>query len=279
MNCKLIPILSMGLYVEPSLYPKPGGITPFNRDDKNYFDFLIHASLTAKIMQDTCKRFEKKEKGIIAKALNEYKNYLLNYDRKNIAFGEFLLHIPLSIGLAISSNIKEVAINSSKYVIEETGEYEGKLYYEILKILSPSYLGKYEGLMPDIFSSYPKSLYEVLSAYSWDLVNREMINGYQISLETIEYIKRFDNLNEAFLKGLLYIISRYGDTLTAKRNGFHFYKKMINDAKIGLYISEKYGINYAINYLKGIWGKNISPGSALDVLSSSISLYFLDLYL
>ncbi|MFP3227445.1 MAG: triphosphoribosyl-dephospho-CoA synthase [Caldisphaera sp.] len=279
MSCRLIPILSMGLYIEPSLHPKPGGVTPFNQDDKRYFDFLIHASLTAKIMHNTCERFQRNEKNVIAKALKEYKNYLLKFDRRNIAFGEFLLHIPLSIGILQSTNIKDVAINSSKYIIEETGKEEGILYYEILKMLSPSYLGKYEGLMPDVFSSYPKDLYEVLRAYSWDLVNGEIINGYPISLETVQYFKKFDNLNEAFLNGLLYIISRYGDTLTAKRNGFKFYKKMIDDATIGLYISKKYGIEYAINFLRDIWGKNISPGSALDILSSSISLYFLELHL
>lgn len=274
MECDLIPILSMGLYVEPSLYPKPGGITPFDHDDKNYFDFLIHASIAAKIMYDACK----KEKDALSNALIEYKNYLINWGiKKNIAFGEFLLHVPLAISLKKSTSIKDLTENASN-IIKKSGELEGKIYYEILRMLTPSYLGKYIGLMPDVYSSYPKSLYEVLKTYSWDLVNNELLNNYSISLQTLDYIKKFKNIKEGFLKGLLFIISKYGDTLTAKRNGFYFYKKMMIDANVALKISDKYGLNFAINYLKSQWN-NVSPGSALDVLSTSISFYFLELYI
>ncbi|AFZ70732.1 Triphosphoribosyl-dephospho-CoA synthetase [Caldisphaera lagunensis DSM 15908] len=274
MQCDLIPILSMGLYVEPSLYPKPGGITPFNHDDKNYFDFLIHASISSKIMHDACIN----EENSLLNALIEYKEYLINYGiKKNVAFGEFLLHIPLAISLKNSTNIMELTRNASN-IIKNSGEKEGKIYYDILRILTPSYLGKYIGIMPDIFTSYPKSLYEVLKAYSWDLVNNELINNYSISLNALNYIKKFKNVKEGFLRGLLFIISNYGDTLTAKRNGFYFYKKMMMDAKVALRIADKYGIDFSINYLKSLWN-NASPGSALDVLSTSISLYFLDSYI
>ncbi|MGC8566538.1 MAG: triphosphoribosyl-dephospho-CoA synthase [Caldisphaera sp.] len=280
MLCDMISKITNGLLVEPSLTPKPGAVTPEKRHkDKNYYDFLIHSNIVQKVMYETCKRYEKEEKNIIAYGFKLYRKFLIeNNIGKNIALGEFLLHLPFSIAIYYGQNSYEIAKASSE-IIRNTGREEGIEYYEILKGLSLSYLGKYQGLEKDVNEGYPNSFIDVLEKYSWDLVYKELLNNYSISLEIKEKMEKIneEKLNEKFLWGFIHLISSYGDTLIAKKNGFNAFIKTRNDAEIAKIIAKKYGIKFALDYLDKLWRPlKINPGSSLDVLSSSITFYFLD---
>lgn len=280
-RCDNILAVSSGLLFEPSLNPKPGGVTPtISDEDKCYFDFLIHSSMVQSIMVETCKAYQEGNKKPLLYGLRLYRKLL--DDRKidkNVAFGEFLLHLPFSIAINSSKNSRELAINSSSAVIQGSGRDEGMELYRILRRLSPSYLGRYEGVEADINESYPTSLYSVIKKYSWDLVFHELLFNYEISIKTKEFMERVNakSLRERFMWGLLYIISTYGDTFIAKKNGFLSYIKTRNDARMAMKIAKKYGIYNAIMFLERVWRPmNVNPGASLDVLSSSISLYFYD---
>jgi len=280
-RCDNVLVVSSGLLFEPSLNPKPGGVTPTVRDeDKCYLDFLIHSSMVQSIMVETCRAYQEGNKKPLLYGLRLYRKLLDDRKiNKNIAFGEFLLHLPFSIAINSSKSSRELAINSSSIVIKESGRDEGVELYRILRRLSPSYLGKYEGVEADINESYPASLYSVIKKYSWDLVFHELLFDYEISIQTKEFMERVNarSLRERFLWGLLYIISMYGDAFVAKKNGFLSYIKTRNDAKMAMRVAKKYGIYNAIMFLERVWRPmNVNPGASLDVLSSSISLYFYD---
>ncbi len=282
----LLQTLFMGPKLEPLLHPKPGAVTRFlEHKDKNVIDFCEHTLLIEMAMARAF-LVSKSEtlKDPISEGLKEYLSALKMFKvKENIALGTALLHIPLAAALGDiaypAEPLKLVKRASSLALGSKNG---GKVYYEILELLHPSHLRKYEGPIPAVGKGYPKSLSEVLRSASWDHVHSELIRGYPLSIKAFLAIERNlkekNGLEEAILKVLLKMLSENGDTLILAKYGIRAYQRAIEDSKIALFLSNKIGVRRALEELDRDWrAKGWNPGAILDIVSVGISLFYYNL--
>lgn len=267
-DCALVPALSLGLYYEPSLHPKPGAVTPLApHRDKDFYDFIENASLIELSMMEAC------VKRSIASGLRRYRELLISAGfRTNVAIGSALLHIALasSLGEGRAAPV-ELAYRAQQKVLGEDG---GREYYMLLEAFRPSHLGRYVGPAPSVGSGYPKSLAEALKASSWDMVHRELLEGYPLTLEVLSALREEGPLRLRALRALLILLSEHGDTLIASKYGYSAYKRAKGEAREALALAERLGTEAALEWLDGLWRpRGWNPGAALDILSTAISVY------
>ncbi len=272
-SCSMVSLLSLGLYYEPVLYPKPGGVTLFYRhSDKSVYDFIVNATLVESSLAEACRGRS------ISLGLATYRVLVERFGLKsNIALGSLMLHLPLSVslGLGVASSIYDL-VSEARRVVESTGEDGAREYYRLLEYFKPSHLGVYYGIVPSIGSGYyPRSLIEALKASSWDIVHRELIEGYPITLEALNMLWDYgDPLEVNALRVTLILLARHGDTLIASKFGYSAYKKAIVEARIALELIDKDGVYRAIEWLDNLWRpRGWNPGAILDIIATAISLY------
>ncbi|MEN2999775.1 MAG: triphosphoribosyl-dephospho-CoA synthase [Acidilobaceae archaeon] len=269
-HCSAVPALSLGLYYEPSLHPKPGAVTPLApHRDKDFLDFVYNASLIELSLMESCRRAS------ISAGLRKYRELAVAAGlRTNVALGSALLHIPLSSVLREGLSPPEQLARRAHYMVTEGGEEEAREYYLLLETFRPSHLGRYEGPVPSVGSGYPRSFASVLRAASWDMVHRELLSGYKLSLGVLRELRGEGPLKSKALRALLLLLSEHGDTLIGSKYGFAAYKKVKEEAREALLLSERVGEEKAVGWLDELWrSRGWNPGAALDVLSVSISLY------
>ncbi|MEM0340093.1 MAG: triphosphoribosyl-dephospho-CoA synthase [Acidilobaceae archaeon] len=280
-ECSLISYLSIGLYLEPLLHPKPGAVTLFkSHRDKNIKDFMLHASIAQTALFKACHASRAGYNPLVV-GLRSYRSDLSSLGlKKNIALGSMLLLLPLATALSASKNdlsLETLCSKAREFVMKYDGEEVAKEYYLVLELLRPSHLGSYEGPIPGVGSGkHPESLTSVLEIAKWDIVHRELLEGYPIALKTafklnIEGLKR-----RVLLKTLLELLASEGDTLIAAKYGWIAYKKALAEARLALWLSQKVGVLRTLRWLDSLWRpRGWSPGAVLDVLATAIGLAWL----
>ncbi|WP_062662097.1 triphosphoribosyl-dephospho-CoA synthase [Aeropyrum camini] len=223
-DCSLATTLSYGAVLEPYIHPKPGGVTPYvSEGGKSFGDFILHASLSSTIVAWGClKAKERGPSGVIASVKERYLKEVAPRFKGNIAYGTFMLMAPLSVATALSaSGEPEVLARVAREIIYCcTGRRESLLHYSILRRLAPSHLGRYAGKLPDVTSGdtsgippYPL----LLKLNSWDMVHRELAEGYPLALEaykrSLDKVIEGRSIEEALLEALLKLLADHGDTL------------------------------------------------------------------
>ncbi|MEM0492024.1 MAG: triphosphoribosyl-dephospho-CoA synthase [Acidilobaceae archaeon] len=271
--CSMVPVLSLGLYYEPVIHPKPGGVTLlYSHGDKSIYDFIVNAVLMESSLAEACRGKS------IGLGLATYRVLVERFRLKsNIALGSLILHLPLSVALGrgVTDSIYGL-VSEARKIVESTGESEAIEYYRLLEYFKPSHLGVYYGIVPSIGSGYyPKSFLEVLRVASWDIVHKELVEGYPITLETLSMLWEYkDPLEIKALKVMLILLARHGDTLIASKFGYTAYKKARIEAGIALEIMDKEGVYKAIEWLDSLWRpRGWNPGAILDIIATAISLY------
>lgn len=271
-GCSLIPIVSLGLYVEPVIHPKPGAVTALEaHGDKDVYDFLSNASLVEYSLLESCRR------GSIGAGLRAYRVMVSKLGLKtNIALGSLMLLAPIASVLRdlAGAPVREILEGAHRLVLEKTGKEEALEYYALLEYFSPSHLGKYYGPVPGVGSGSPNSLLEVLRAASWDMVHGELLKGYPITMEALKVIRESPGgLREKALKTLLTILSRHGDTLLASKYGFTAYRIARLEAERALKEAD-FSLYEAVERLDKLWRpRGWNPGAALDIIATAIGLY------
>ena len=271
-GCKFVPIVSLGLYVEPVIHPKPGAVTVLEAHrDKNVYDFLSNASLVEYSLLESCRE------GSIGAGLRAYRMLVSRLGLKtNIALGSLMLLAPITSALKSlgGASVRELLEGAHKLVLEGTGREEALEYYKLLEYFSPSHLGKYFGHVPGVGSGTPNSFLEVLRAASWDMVHGELLKGYPITLEALEVVREYPgSLGDKALKALLTILSRHGDTLIASKYGFTAYKIAKLEAEQALREAD-FNLHMAMEKLDMLWRpRGWNPGAALDIIATAIGLY------
>ncbi|MCS7107327.1 MAG: triphosphoribosyl-dephospho-CoA synthase [Acidilobaceae archaeon] len=268
--CSAVPALSFGLYYEPSLHPKPGAVTPLApHRDKDFQDFLLSASLAELSLMESCK------KASLSAGLKKYRELSIALGlTTNVSIGSALLHMPLSTALGDGLASPEQLARRAHHIVTKSGEEEAREYYMLLEAFKPSHLGRYEGPVPSVGSGYPSSFIEVLKVASWDMVHRELLTGYPLSLGVLRELRGEGPLKSKALRALLLLLSENGDTLIGSKYGFSAYKRAKEEAREALLLSERVGVEKAMSWLDDLWRpRGWNPGAALDVLSVSISFY------
>jgi len=281
--CDRVPLLAAGLYIEPALHPKPGAVTRLeSHSDKTLLDFLFHASKASHVLVRACRVGA--EGGECPRVVRDGLRLYLKVAeeiRRNIAFGSFLLLLPLAGALPRAHRRPEVlAIEATRLALNCTGTEETSLYIKIMNVLKPSYLGSYEGPSVDVTKPPEGKMppfRELLRSASWDLVHSEITESYPRTLEAYSIISermtQGSDLEEASLWALLYGLAYWGDTLIYHKYGSRAYAQSISEAMYALRMAERHGVRSALEWLDSLWRpRGWNPGAVLDVLATGIGL-------
>jgi len=281
--CSRAALLAAGLHLEPLAHPKPGAVTRLaGHGDKDVFSFAAHASLVTPVLVEACRAAA--EGGCsgrpLLRGLSLYRRLVAPRLRGNVAFGSFMLLLPLAAAAARPpGGVGEHAREASRVAVECSGVEEARLYLEILASLKPSHLGSYHGPLPDALSPGGASVdfAGLLRGARWDLVHREILEGYPRTLEAVSAIRgglaRGSSFEEALLHAILWGLARWGDTLIYQKYGGRAYLRAVAEAERALAIAESRGVREAMEWLDSLWRpRGWNPGAVLDVAAAAVGL-------
>jgi triphosphoribosyl-dephospho-CoA synthase len=273
------PFICSGLFIEPLVHPKPGGVTRvYSHDDKSVYNFIANnlafcttiPTYISGILDEDC---------ILGKVYEYIVHVLRRYGlRTNTSMGSWVLHIPLIISsLSIKEDdftIQELVRQGVK-ITENTDSCDTRGYFEFLRFYSPSHLGRLAKGGIDVTSMYnalPSYVDVVKFAGQSDIVHRELYTGYTISLEAYSTIKNLMNdetvFEDAVSKTVTVLLSKYPDSLIARKYGSRAALKVRRLAELvveGMVSQEELD-----RYMRS---NRFNPGSILDIVSTGISLF------
>ena len=280
----VLEALLSGVRIEPLLHPKPGAVTRFySHSDKDVIDFSIAVTPLESSVHYSCEVASNRCGGSIASGFRVYRILYdrFNIGKSNINLGTLLLLIPLAVahGRYGESDPYRLFNLATDIVFECSGVDEAIEYYKLLEYFKPSHLGYYQGPIPSVGLGYPSSFIKILHTVSWDIVHSELITGYKVTKDALDYMYRIEGgLEERSLWTLLYILKIYGDTLIARKHGLYAYKQALREAQIAEWYAMRHGIRTGLSFLDSLWrSRGWNPGSSLDILAIVIGAYNLGL--
>ncbi len=281
-RCSRAALLAAGLHLEPLVHPKPGAVTRIEpHSDKDVYSFVLHASLVTPILVETClTALDGCGARPLRAGLSLYISRVARRLRTNIALGSFILLLPLAAASAAEPGDRvNHALEATRIALRCTGVEEARLYLEILSLLRPSHLGRYEGPLPDATRpgeaeiSFP----DLLAGTDWDIVHSEIVGGYPRTLEAADSIERGLReglgLEDAVLWAILRGLAEWGDTLIYQKYGGRAYLQSMAEAGQALEIARREGARRAIEWLDSLWRpRGWNPGAVLDVTATALGL-------
>ncbi|WP_423792511.1 triphosphoribosyl-dephospho-CoA synthase [Methanocaldococcus indicus] len=261
---------------------KPGNVHR-NRDfdDIKYHHFIASGIGFGNVVYEAAK--DNKNLGMyIKKAVEESKKW----SPTNANLGIVILHIPLSMaaGKLNIFSVKKLKKNLEK-ILKNTTVEDALNFYDAVLLANPNIGKAKKG--PDAFSNNAKieifeknlTLYDIFKISSeWDNISKEMVTNYKISFEGYEYLKKYyesDGINLAITKTYLKILSKYPDTLIARKKGYDVAEEV---SKLAKEIIDDFSIDKVIifdNYLSKE-GNKLNPGTTADIVASSLMIFLLE---
>ncbi len=207
--------------------------------------------------------------------------------RTNTSLGYIILTIPLaySIGLTLRLlNKLKTRINCKDDIVftiinlYETSTKDSFMNEELtylcraFRVVSPSYLSKVLGNIPDISNCEQASKYTVrdllVSSRYLDIIMYELYHNYPLTMMTYNVLRRFNSINDsALLKTFMILSTKLNDSIILKQRGYSytiltkFSMRFFNDGLI------------SPQYLDWFRKKGINLGSISDILACALALH------
>lgn len=265
--------LATGALIEPIVHPKPGAVTALaGHRDKTIIDYTMQTPALVAALHGACRRAAG---GFVAEGMRSYRLWLERLGiRTNLSLGTVLMLLPLAAAARITG--VPSFCTATRLLRERTGVEDSVEYYETLRYLAPSHLGKYRGPLPDVSSgASPPGLWKVLEASSVDNVHWDMTNCYPLTRLALSVLNRMGLNRDAILMAILTILAEAGDTLIMRKYGLRAFKTAIYEARLALGMARRTGdIAGSIVFLDRLWRpRGWSPGSTLDIVATAVSVY------
>lgn len=258
--------LSLGAILEPLAHPKPGAVTRVEgQRDKDIFDFALNHEAVERGALVACVKVAEGAEDPIAAGLEEYLRAVKEMRlRANVGLGQALMIIPLASASLGRPDIKGLCRRASELVRRSTPR-ASEVYYELLRLFTPSHLGRYWGPLPDVSEGRPTvGLGEVLNAVD-DITSQEVVNGYRLTQVVAEIMRREakEGYERALVRAYSYLASAVQDSLLARSKGIRASLIAVAEASLAS--------NFEL--LDKLWrSRSWNLGSILDVLSAAASL-------
>lgn len=268
---------------------KPGNVTPTrNFADTKFEDFIFGSMLIGDAVE---KAFidGKQENFRIGKRIYDFVRESKKYNKtkKNTHFGIALLFIVLGTALGTTiKNKKKFKIEELRdvidYVMKKTGSNDSVYLYRAIKTGNVRVLknaDKFDVLSEDFVSRVKKEdlkFYDLMKISSdKDLIAKELTTKMEISFKHLDFLENLSGFSGEISRKeilLLYLnlLSKYPDTLIAKKYGIDTSKKVLNMAKD--VIAQNLSIEKFSEYL---YKNNLNPGSIADITANVVFLYLL----
>ncbi len=242
--------LSSAVSLGVAAYPKPGNVHRLHdHKDTQFEDFLITSHVMQPIFMEVFNDSLVGKQVEIGKAIYiSVKLARKIHGHGNTNLGLSTLLIPLAAGAAHclpELDIKKIALKA-RDIIKNSNVNDAIMFYKAIREASPSYLKKSkpeETSLPDVYAvnfeeelkKYNYTLWDVLNeSSSWDLVSKEIVNGYPESLFGEMLIEK--NLNKlgwngSIVAAYIYLLSLRPDSLIIRKGGKEIAQLIMNDAK------------------------------------------------
>ncbi|HIP17448.1 MAG TPA: hypothetical protein EYG76_04005 [Methanothermococcus okinawensis] len=206
----------------------------------------------------------------------------------NANLGIIMLHIPIAAGAGGIEYFNEHKLKKSICSITESSTVEdGLRVYEAINIAMPHLNPPKKG--PDVHKDDSKkalleenlTLYNVFKLSSeWDNISKEWAQGFNISFEGYNLLNNYyeedTNINLAVTKTFISLLSKYPDTLIARKTDFDK-ALMVSDVAKNIKDNgfKKKDMEEFDNFLSRE-GNKLNPGTTADLVASSLMIYLLD---
>jgi len=206
----------------------------------------------------------------------------------NANLGIIMLHIPIAMGAGSIGNFDSNRLRRKMIRLSRDTTVEDSLnVYDAINIAMPNLNPPKRG--PDVREKDAKmrlieknlTLYQVFKISSqWDNISKEWSEGFNISFEGYELLRHYyqedKDINWAITKTYIHLLSKYPDTLIARKNNLEVSKEV---SKIAKEIMEngfkKEDIKKFDIYLSKD-GNRLNPGTTADIVAASLMIFLLD---
>ena len=298
-----VVLLSSGIGLEVSAYPKPGNVHRLiDHEDTWFEDFIITSNvftywLYRGAVRGYYKRYNRYTIGDLIYGI--VADSMLMTGGGNTCLGSSLLLTPLSLSIGeLFSEKKQVDINdlvrkACSIVEKHSTVHDTIMFYKAIRKASPSYIKETDEThgYPNVWSpSYQEeilrgniSLWRILKYSSRnDIVANEVVNCYKASMDAMKFLSnRLDYhraWNRAIVETYLYLLSKIKDTVIIRKYGMDWVENVMEFAGYILdkvIVAGKEWMDIVMDFDRKLQSMNCNPGSIADLTASAISLYSL----
>jgi triphosphoribosyl-dephospho-CoA synthase len=206
----------------------------------------------------------------------------------NANLGIIMLHIPIATASGKLEEFNEDTLKKNlKDIILNTTVEDAINVYDAINIAMAGGLNKPKD-GPDVSSEDAKkelieknlTLYDVFKISSeWDNISKEWTNNFKISFEGYELINKYYNetndIHLSITKTFLTLLSKYPDTLIARKKGLEVAKMVSKMAKDVL---DNFSMEKVVEFDKYLSkeGNKLNPGTTADLIASSLMIFLLN---
>ena len=189
---------------------------------------------------------------------------------ENVHFGAFLLLIPL-IASWDAGSMAEIA-ESARERLKRTVHEDSLSVLKAFRLCNARVVDAKELNLRDE-ETEREILQKRINLYEWmkmapgeNLIARELVEGYRISLEGAEFILNFENSEKAVVELYYHLLSKYPDTLIIAKMGREYAEKVKELAKKAITDDERRELD------EKLLRDDANPGTIADLTASSIYL-------
>jgi len=296
-------LLSSGIGLEVSAYPKPGNVHRLvDHGDTWFEDFILTSNvitywLYRGAIRGYYKRYNRYTIGDLIYRI--VRDSMQITGGGNTCLGSSLLLTPLSLSIGEllrernNIDINDLVRKACNIIQKYSTAHDTVMFYKAIRKASPSYLRKTDEThgYPNVWSpSYQEeiigrniSLWRILQYSSkTDVVAKEIVSSYKESIDAMKFLNnRLANhgiWNRAVVETYLYLLSKIRDTVIARKYGLDLaenvmeFARHILDRVTG---ANREWINIVMDFDKKLQSMKCNPGSIADITASAISLYSL----
>lgn len=263
---------------------KPGNVTPTHDfEDTTYGDFLAGSIALGPALEEAALRgclaglgeIALKEVGVGELMLRGVKDVHASHSGGNTHLGALMLMVPIAAGaglcLSKGSRFPKLPLEEAK-IIESSTLRDSQNLYSAIELCGAGGLGRL------VRKRLPFSKLMEVSAKR-DRIAEELSNGLLITfgkglpyLENCLQKKPRSDMRESILWTYIYLLSKYPDTLIAKKRDTETAKEISCKAKEVL--NKRLSIE-EFDLLLRSSGNDLNPGTTADIVSAVVFLYLL----
>lgn len=216
----------------------------------------------------------------------------------NTMLGIVILFVPIAVAAGMTDSNTKFGLKTMKenlrLAVESTTAEDAVKVYEAMDVAKPSGLGR----APDLDINYPNSkerilhenitLFEVFKiAADYDNICFEWVNNYPITFDLaypylLKQLER-GSLNQAIVQTFLKVLSKYPDTLIARKVGIKKAREISSDASRVLDLGgleTLKGKKSVMQFDKKLrkYGNIFNPGTTADITAAALALCLLSGY-
>jgi len=266
---------ALSMLLEVSGNPKAGNVDRMHEfSDLKYEHFLASATASLPVFIEVA-RSGKIGEGIY-KAVETSKKW---HRASNVHFGAYLLLVPLLTAWNAESmfDVAKVAVENLKKTTYVDSIFISKAFRVCkARVISANNLSLQNASVEKLLLGRKVNVYEWMSmAPKENIIARELVEGYKISLRGAEYILSSDlEVNEKIVFLYHRFLSEYLDPLIISKAGVDKAKEVLALAKKALNSENPFKAFEELDEL--LINQNLNPGTIADIVVSSLYLAFVE---